>query len=175
MSAVNLATVFGPTVLPAPSGDDVALIRDSGTIGRLLCFMINAHKAILADDDPVPPAVDFPEAASPDMDPTASPDIEEDDDDDDGPKEPICRARALYNYTARSGEELSFQEVCLFACLFVVSAARVCTVSFASCTIPPHTHTYTHHHHHHHHHHHRHHHHHKHTPLLASRFQQLSG
>lgn len=96
MSVVNLATVFGPTLMPAPQGDLTAVLRDTSAVTGLMTFILEHVDAVCADDSTVVAAHGAPTDPA---DPTdaASTTVE------------MFKARALYDYTARAAEELSFQ------------------------------------------------------------------
>ena len=52
MTVSNLAVVFGPTLIAAPSHDMAAFLRDSQPLNRLMGFMIEHYVDIVADEPP---------------------------------------------------------------------------------------------------------------------------
>eukprot|EP00041_Stephanoeca_diplocostata_P029904 m.892053 g.892053 ORF g.892053 m.892053 type:complete len:1350 (+) comp23654_c0_seq5:324-4373(+) len=94
MSISNLATVFGPTLMPAPRGDMTAVLRDTTTVTALMTFILEHVEDIFATG----------------TDAATGPDSKAEDtvtEEEESTVE-IFKARALYDYTARAAEELSF-------------------------------------------------------------------
>lgn len=84
MPIPNIAVVFGPTLLPAPANDNAAMLRDGSSICQLVGFMIENHAAVFQTG-----AADSPER-------------------DEKSTTVVCQAKAVFNYTARNAEEISF-------------------------------------------------------------------
>ena len=85
MPIQNIALVFGPTLLPAPANDNAAMLRDGSSICQLVGFLIENHAAIFQTGG----AADSPET-------------------EEKSTTVVCQAKAVFSYTARNAEEISF-------------------------------------------------------------------